>query len=66
MKRLQEFLPHLTICLLLCLGVFTVLDGYNPLMCWLTSGASKLFIALCCVCGAGTSVLLIRRQRGGK
>lgn len=63
MKKLEEFLPHLSICLLLCLGVFTVLDGYNPFKQWLTSGVSKIFIAVCIVVGITTAILLIVRQR---
>ncbi len=66
MKKLAEFLPHLSICLLLCLAVFTVLDGYNPYMKWLTSGVSKIFIGLCCAVGITTAILLIARQRRRK
>lgn len=63
MKKLGEFLPHLSICLLLCLGTFTVLDGYNPMWRWLTSPVSKVYIALTIVVGLITAVMLIVRQR---
>ena len=63
MKKLEEFLPHLSICLLLGLALFMVLDGYNPYMKWLTSPVSKVYIVLCVVVGVATAVLLIVRQR---
>ncbi len=63
MKKLEEFLPHLSICLLLGLAVFMVLDGYNPYMKWLTSTASKVYIAVCVLVGVITAILLIARQR---
>ncbi len=63
MKKLEEFLPHLSLCLLLCLGVFTVLDSYNPGRAWLTSTVSKIYIAICIVVGIATAILLIVRQR---
>ena len=66
MKKIEEFLPHLSICLLLSLAVFAVLDGYNPYMKWLTSGVSKVFIGLCCTVGILTAILLLVRQRRRK
>ncbi len=63
MKKIEEFLPHLSICLLLGLAVFMVLDGYNPYMKWLTSTVSKVYIVFCVVVGIATAVLLIIRQR---
>ncbi|MBQ5977368.1 MAG: hypothetical protein IJL51_04455 [Oscillospiraceae bacterium] len=66
MKKLGEFIPHLSICLLICLAVFTVLDGYNPYMKWLTSTVSKIYIVLCIVVGITTAVMLIVRQRRRK
>lgn len=66
MKKLEEFLPHLSLCLLLCLGVFTVLDSYNPYKQWLTSTVSKIFIAITIVVGIITAIMLIARQRRRK
>ena len=62
MKKWERFLPHLSFCMLLCLLVFMILDGYNPFMHWLTSTVSKVYIALCCGAGMGTAILLIVRQ----
>ena len=63
MKKIAEFIPHLSIALLLSLMVFTVLDGYNPLMQWLNSTLSKYFILVTCGVGLITAVMLIARQR---
>ena len=66
MKKLGEFMPHLSICLLLCLAVFMVLDGYNPYMKWLTSTPSKIYIGVCVLVGVITAIQLIVRQRRRK
>ena len=66
MKKWERFLPHLSFCMLLCLLVFMILDGYNPFMYWLTSTVSKVYIALCCAVGMLTAVLQIVRQYRGK
>ena len=66
MRQFGRFLPHLSICMLLCLAVFTVLDGYNPYMKWLTSPVSKVFIFVCCAVGVITAIMLIVRQRRRK
>ncbi len=66
MKKWERFLPHLSICLLLCLAVFMVLDGYNPYMKWLTSTPSKVYIVICVVVGILTALELIIRQRRRK
>ena len=66
MKKWEGFLPHLSFCMLLCLLVFMILDGYNPFMYWLTSTASKVYIALCCGVGMFTAALQIFRQYRGK
>ena len=66
MKKLGELIPHLSICLLICLAVFMVLDGYNPYMKWLTSTVSKIYIVICVVVGITTAVMLIVRQRRRK
>lgn len=63
MKKLGEFIPHLCIAMMLCLLVFVVLDGFNPMMRWLNSGVSKLFIVLACLVGLVTALMLIARQR---
>ena len=66
MKKLEEFLPHLCIAMMLSLLVIVVLDGYNPMMRWLNSGVSKLFLVLCAIVGLVTALMLIARQRHRK
>ena len=63
MKKLSRFLPHLAIAMLLGLMVITVLDGYNPLMAFLTSQTSKIYIFIACILGIVCCCMLIARQR---
>lgn len=49
MKFLKAFLPHLAVAMLLGLLVLIVLDGRNPLMAFLTSGASKAYMIIMCL-----------------
>lgn len=49
MRFLKSFLPHLAVAMLLGLLVLIVLDGRNPLMAFLTSGASKVYMVIMCV-----------------
>ena len=64
-KRIRGFLPHLSIALCLGLAVLTVLDGFNPMMAFLTSQPSKLFIYCCCAAGiaSGIECVLSHRRR---
>ncbi len=63
MRKILEFIPHLTLVLALGLALFTILDGYNPFMEWLTSGVSKLYIYLFCALSAATAVLCAVEQQ---
>lgn len=63
MRKILEFIPHLTLVLALGLALFTILDGYNPFMEWLTSGVSKLYIYLFCALSAFTAVLCAVEQQ---
>lgn len=63
MKKLREFLPHLAIAFSLGLAVITVLDGYNPLMAFLTSQASKVYIYCTCAACFLTALVCIYEQR---
>ena len=63
MKKIREFLPHLAIAFSLGLALITVLDGYNPLMAFLTSPASKIYIFIACILGIVCCCMLIVRQR---
>lgn len=63
MRKLLEFIPHLTLVMALGLALFTILDGFNPVMEWLTSGVSKFYIYLFCALSVFTSVLCLRADR---
>ena len=63
MRKLLEFIPHLTLVMALGLALFTILDGFNPVMEWLTSGISKGYIFLFCALSVLTSVLCLRAER---
>ena len=59
MRKLLEFIPHLTLVMALGLALFAILDGYNPFMEWLTSGVSKGYIFAFCALSVGTALLCI-------
>ena len=63
MKKIREFLPHLAIAFSLGLAVITVLDGYNPLMAFLTSQSSKVYIYCTCAVCFLTALVCIYEQR---
>ena len=63
MKKIREFLPHLAIAFSLGLAVITVLDGYNPLMAFLTSQPSKVYIYCSCAAAFLTALVCIYEQR---
>lgn len=63
MRKILEFIPHLTLVMALGLAIFTVLDGYNPMMEWLTSGISKGYIFVLCALSVVTSLLCMLGQR---
>ena len=63
MKKIREFLPHLAIAFSLGLALITVLDGYNPLMAFLTSPASKIYIYCACAASFLTALVCIYEQR---
>ena len=63
MKRLiARALPHITIILGLMTLVFFVVDGFNPIMAFMSNELSKKIFAVLSVCGIASSVLLIARQ----
>lgn len=66
MRKFLEFLPHLTLVLALGLALFAILDGFNPLMEWLTSAVSKVYLFTFCALAAATSVLCMLAQRGDR
>ena len=63
MRKILEFIPHLTLVMAIGLALFAILDGYNPFMEWLTSGVSKLYLYIFCALAAATSVLCMLGQR---
>ena len=48
----------------LCLGLMTlaVLDERNPVMKFLTSNSSKIFLAITCIFGVIMGVTILRRE----
>lgn len=63
MRAVKEFLAHLLIAMLLGMVVITILDGYNPLMAFLTSRATKVYIIVMCILGVATAVMYIAKSR---
>ncbi len=63
MKAVTEFIAHLTIAMLLGMVVITILDGYNPLMAFLTSRVTKIYIVVMCILGLVTAVMYIAKSR---
>lgn len=63
MKAVKEFLAHLVIAMLLGMVVITILDGYNPLMAFLTSRATKVYIVVMCILGVAVAVMYIAQSR---
>ena len=63
MKRLiARALPHITIILGLMTLVFFVVDGFNPIMAFMSNELSKKIFAVLAVCAVASSVMLIARQ----
>ena len=63
MKALKEFIAHLAIAMFLGMVVITVLDGYNPLMAFLTSNTTKVYIIVMCILGLVTALMYIAKSR---
>ena len=63
MRAVKELLAHLLIAMLLGMVVITILDGYNPLMAFLTSRATKIYIMTMCALGLIVAVLYIAQRR---
>ena len=63
MKRIiTRALPHITIILSLMTLVFFVVDGFNPIMAFMSNELSKKIFAVLAVCAVASSVMLIARQ----
>lgn len=63
MRFLKSFLPHLAIAMQLGLLVLIVLDGRNPLMAFLTSGASKVYMVIMCILSLAVTGAYIADKR---
>ena len=63
MKFIKDFLPHLSIAMLLGLAVLVVLDERNPLMNFLTSSTSKIYLLILCAVGLAVAVLVISERQ---
>ncbi|MEN6340630.1 MAG: hypothetical protein ABFD03_10925 [Clostridiaceae bacterium] len=61
-QLIARALPHLTIILGLMTLVFFVVDGFNPIMAFMSNELSKKIFAVLAVCAIASSVLLIARQ----
>mgnify|MGYP000177475998 CR=1 FL=1 len=56
---IKYILPHLLLCMALGLVLIVVLDGYNPMMGFLTSDVSKAYIYILCALAVLTALLYI-------
>ena len=63
MRFLRSFLPHLSLALALGLIVLVVLDNVNPMMAFLTSRPSKIFMLAVCLSSVVVSLICIVRDR---
>ena len=63
MRAVKEFIAHLAIAMLLGMAVITILDGYNPLMAFLTSSTTKIYIIVMCILGLVTALMYIAKSR---
>lgn len=64
LKSLGRLLPHVTIILAVCFLVFLILDWYNPLMAFITSGMSTRLLMAFCVAAILTSLRSLPVRRG--
>ena len=48
---------------LIAMVVITILDGYNPLMAFLTSRPTKVYIVVMCILGVVTAIMYIAKSR---
>ena len=61
--KILDFLNHLALCMALAFIVITILNGFNPLMSFLTSNTTKVFIFIFCAVVVVSSIGAIVRQR---
>lgn len=63
MKFLKNFLPHLAIAMAVGLVVIMILDGFNPLMKFLTSDVTRAYIVILTIVVVISSVISIAENR---
>ena len=63
MKFLKNFLPHLAIAMAVGLVVIMILDGFNPLMKFLTSDVRRAYIVILAIVVVISSVISIAENR---
>jgi len=63
MKKIFDFAAHLAIAMLLGFVVIMVLHGYNPLMSFLTSAATRVYIIIMCAFGVIAAIGCIAANR---
>ena len=61
--KILDFLSHLAICMALAFIVITILNGFNPMMSFLTSNTTKVFIFIFCAVVIVSSIGAIVRRR---
>ena len=63
MKFLKNFLPHLAIAMAVGLVVIMILDGFNPLMKFLTNDVTRAYIVILAIVVVISSVISIAENR---
>ena len=64
MRFIKALLPHLGIAMLLGLAAMIILDGYNPLMEFLTGKVPKIYmLVMCAVCISALEIYITERNK---
>mgnify|MGYP006976122879 FL=1 len=63
MKFLKNFLPHLAIAMAVGLVVIMILDGFNPLMKFLTSDVTRAYIVILAIVVVASAIIAIAENR---
>lgn len=63
MKRIKALLPHVTIILSIVCIVLWILDYFNPMMQFLTSGLPKALMLVLLICTIVNGILTVYEQR---
>ena len=63
MRFIRDFLPHLAVSMLLGLIVLIILDEHNPLMNFLTSNVSKVYLLIMCALSLLVIIMYISDRR---